>query len=241
MRTRTTTVPHPAKFPPRIIEVIKLVLMHCMMTFKIPEHIFDPFLGTGGIAEIGEDWKLTGMEIEPEWAKQASERGIETHVGDSRRVPFPDRYFGAICTSPAYGNRLADNYAPDMKNPKHKWRRTYRISLGRPLSQGNGGALRWGNKYRELHAQVWKECVRVLCDGGLFILNIKDHYRKGKLQRVPEWHRDVLLGLGLELIDEVKIPLKGDQNTNTMRSRGVKVLGHELLYVFRKPTQTEED
>ena len=235
MSSKTTTVSHPAKFPKPILREIDLLLEKHFPPIGVPQRLCDLFLGQGGISGLHGDWELSGVEIEPEWAKQATEKGINTYIGDSRNLPFPGQHFGVICSSPGFGNRLADSYAPDMTNPKNKWRRSYRIDLGRPLSPGNGAALHWGDEYRDLHAQVWKEGGRVLCPGGLVILNIKDHYRKGVLQRVSEWHRDVIIDLGLELIDEVKVPLKGDQNTNTMRTRGVKVVDHELLYVFRKP------
>ena len=234
-------VRHPATFPQKIIEEIECILYKHLDDPDIPGLMLDPFAGTGKITDVEGGWVFVGIEIESEWADQAADRGVTAYVGDSRHLPFPERLFNVICTSPAYGNRLADDYAPDMTDPKNRMRRSYRIALGRPLSPGNGGALHWGDEYRELHEQVWKECVRVLLGGGLFILNIKDHYRKGVLQRVPEWHRDVLRGLGLELVDEVRIPLSGDQNTNTMRSRGVQVEDYEILYVFRKPTSLRQD
>ena len=44
-----------------------------------------------------------------------------------------------------------------------------------------------------LHVAVWTECRRVLKPGGIFVLNVKDHIRKGVLQEVTKWHSVALL------------------------------------------------
>jgi hypothetical protein len=53
---------------------------------------------------------------------------------------------------------------------------------------------------------VWAEAIRVLRAGGWFVLNISDHIRGGQQQRVSDWHRNCLEGLGLVLVDEIPIP-----------------------------------
>ena len=110
---------------------------------------------------------------------------------------FGDATFDAICTSPTYGNRMADHHNARDASPRH----TYRHVLGRPLTRGNSGALQWGDgiageEYRALHVAVWTECRRVLKPGGIFVLNVKDHIRGGVLQEVTKWHSVALLMLG---------------------------------------------
>ena len=227
---------HPAPFPPRIIEVIDALLReYC------PEGgtLLDPFVGIGGISKVQGPWSIYGVEIEPEWAIQAEEAGVDVHVGDSKSLPWEDGSFDVIATSPAYGNRMADAYAPHMLDTKHRKRRSYRIYLGRPLSPNNGGAWHWGDCYRILHSWVWEECVRVLREGGIFILNCKNHMRKKELQLVTEWHLETLQNLGLKLLTVKEVPLKGDQNTNSMRSRGVRVVDYETVAVLRKEEETQ--
>ena len=226
---------HPATFPASILEIIDFLLHIHWISPLVPMRLLDPFVGIGGIADLEWSGGLYGVEIETEWAIQAEERGITTHTGDSRKMPWPDEHFGGICTSPAYGNRLADGYAPDMSDPKHKSRRSYRIDLGRELSAGNGGSLPWGHDYRALHRAVWDECWRVLAPGGLLLLNIKNHVRNGELQEVAKWHLEVLRGLGFVVLEMHALELRGDQNTASMRKRGLKVVDHEFVYVLRKP------
>ena len=231
---------HPATFSKPILGVINDVLCRHGADIDVPRRLIDPFVGVGGVAGVDWEGEKYGVEIEAEWAKQAAEKGITTHVGNSRKLPWPDEYFGIICTSPAYGNRLADGYAPDMTDPKNKHRCSYRIDLERPLTRGSGSALKWGDKYRALHAEVWRECVRVLHQNGLFILNVKDHYKKRKrdkesqLQEVAKWHLGTLLGMGMELVAEVKVPAKGDRNTAAMRAQGKSTVDFEWVFVLRK-------
>lgn len=228
---------HPASFPPKILDVIDLLLEQFDNALLwVPSRLLDPFAGIGGVADLSRDGETYGVEIEPEWAEQAMARGVITHIGDSRHLPWPDAFMGAICTSPTYGNRLADKYFPNMSDSKHRKRRSYRIYLGRPLTPGNSGAMHVGDDYRNLHRSVWAECVRVLAPGGLFILNIKDHSRNGVLQGVPDWHVKTLEGLGLVLLERKEVPLRGDQNTATMRKLGVAVVDYELVIVFQKPS-----
>lgn len=110
-------------------------------------------------------------------------------------------------------------------------RYTYRISLGRALSDGNGGGLQWGPAYRALHTSVWAECVRVLRPGGWLLLNISDHYRKKVLQGVDLWHAAVLGRFGLDLVRQ--LPISTSRNGNGA-NRDLRD-SCEWLLVFRKP------
>ncbi len=175
-------VDHPAKFSAPITELLTGLLKDA------PGPVLDPFAGVGTIHHLGRDDTI-GVEIEPEWAT-CHERTI---TGDSRHLLLTDNSVGTVCTSPAYGNRMADAYAGDAKGSK---RRTYRISLDRELSEGNGAGMQWSGAYRRFHADVWGECDRVLQTGGLFILNVSDHIRGGKRQHVSDWHLYTLLGMG---------------------------------------------
>lgn len=229
------SVPHPASFPPKIINVIQPMVDKLVDEDLVGVKLLDPFVGIGGVEAMGLPWEYHGAEIEPEWAVQAENRGINVHRGDARNLPWPDEHFAAVCTSPAYGNRMADSYAPDMSDNKHSKRRSYRIYLGRPLTEGNGGALHWGSEYRDLHAAVWEEAIRVLKPRGIFILNCKDHVRKKEIQQVTAWHVQVLIELGLEAVEAKPVWLKGDQNTNSMRKRGIQVVDYEWVVALRKP------
>jgi hypothetical protein len=84
--------------------------------------------------------------------------------------------------------------------------------LGRPLTPGNSGALQWGEEYRALHVAVWTECRRALKPGGIFVLNVKDHIRKGVLQPVTNWHAVTLLMLGFVCTRRVHVPCPGQRH-----------------------------
>lgn len=107
---------------------------------------------------------------------------------------------GLVAQSPGRGS---DGPADCAKCSGSGWRDhrriTYRHRLGRALTPGSAAGLQWGPAYRHLHIAAWREALRVLRPGGLFVLNIKDHVRGGKLQRVPEWHVQTLQALGARL------------------------------------------
>jgi hypothetical protein len=164
--------------------------------------ILDPFAGIGRVHQLqhrhGSVWLRTvGVELEHEWAAEHP----RTICADATRLPLADRSVDAIVTSPAYGNRLADSY--DGRDGSK--RSTYRIALGRPLSVGSGAALHWGSEYRDLHRSAWAEACRVLKPGGLFVVNVSDHIRKGKRQAVARWHLQALQQLGLHLWQSVQV------------------------------------
>lgn len=216
-----TAVAHPAKFSAPVLDAAN----HLLAARIAPQaRVLDPFAGIGLIHRLGAQYDTVGVELEPEWAA-AHPRTI---VGDSRHLPFPDATFDAIVTSPAYGNRMADRYAGDAKGST---RHTYRIALGRPLSDGNGAGLQWGQEYRDLHAAVWTDCERVLKPGGWMLVNVSNHIRKGLEQRVVEWHTRTLLALGL-FIDAV-IPV-GTRRMRYGENHEARVAAERIL-VLRKP------
>jgi tRNA G10 N-methylase Trm11 len=137
----TTAPPHPARFTPSIMEMFtELADRHHLHDARV----LDPFAGTGRVNDLGLD--SVGVEIEPEWAGMSP----RTLVGDATALPFPAGTFGAVITSPTYGNRMADHH--DARDGSR--RTTYRHLLGRPLSAGNAGAMQWGEPYQDLHRQA---------------------------------------------------------------------------------------
>jgi len=219
---------HPAAFPAKIIEAIRTALPDDGL------RVLDPFCGVGKVASVNPTWVCCGVEIEKEWAAQARERGVLCLTGDAREnVGSFLGHVDAIVTSPCYGNRMADLYAPPPEK-KHQMRRTYRIALGHDLSPGSAAGLQWGDDYRTLHEQVWRVCVDKLRPGGRFVLNIKNHPRNGVEIGVAEWHLSTLMGLGLYLRSAQFVPATGDQNTATMRARGVKVVDGEWVFTLER-------
>jgi len=169
--------------------------------------ILDPFGGTGKVFLLNQ-WlpqaQIQAVEIEPEWAKQHP----RTIVGSALALPFPTGYFDAICTSPTYGNHMADQSKGDAQDRHHKAKTNkYFALLGRKMHPDNSGQLHWNRGYQEFHQRAWQEVSRVLAPGGLFVLNIKNHIRQGQEMLVTEWHIETLCEMGYQVRKYKKLPV----------------------------------
>lgn len=198
----TSNPQHPAKYTDALLSAFVKMLNGC-------NKILDPFGGTGKVFLLNRWYpsaEIHAVEIEPEWAKIHP----QTTLGNALALPWQDNYFDGVCTSPTYGNRMADH---DEGTIALGWeyRRTYAAALQKKLHPDNSGAMQWGSAYKEFHAKAWQEATRVLKDGGVFVLNIKNHIRAGIEQPVTEWHIETLLSLGYEMVEHNKI------NTPSMR------------------------
>lgn len=208
-------IDHPAKYSDVLMPIFDKYLPK-------DGDILDPFAGTGKLKQIRPNATL--LEIEPEWAKISG-----AIVGDATNMPFPDSSFDAICTSPTYGNRMADNFVDHQKSKGYK-RHTYRHYLNRELSPNNSGGMQWGDKYKELHIKAWGECYRVLRNGGIFVLNISDHIRGGKVINVSDWHKKIIQSIGFELILSEEVITKRQKHGANSKLR----VDHEDVIVFLK-------
>ena len=186
--------PHPAKYSDPFLPIFASILENRKL-------VFDPMAGTGKLALI-KDYGFTGQvycnEIEPEWINREYrvDQWFNTDATDLSFIKSDT--FDAICTSPTYGNRMADHH-----NAKDNSRRiSYFHYLGRPLCKNNTGQMQWGDNYKYITTLIYAECIRTLATYGLFVLNISDHIRKYKIIPVADWHKELLLSFGLLCLND---------------------------------------
>jgi hypothetical protein len=165
----------------------------------------DIFGGIGGLAKVknyGFNGKVIINEIEPKWAKIAKKVADKVICGDARKLPLQTKSIDAIITSPTYGN--------DMGRTAPSRNRTYTVcNDNNPLKEGNTGKLIWGDTYKSIHIDAYKEAFRVLTTKGVLVLNVKNHIRKGKEQKVTQWHLTTLKNIGFNIVKTIKIKTKG--------------------------------
>ena len=231
MVTVATMPRHPAKYTDVLLPVFARILRE-----HGAQSVLDPMAGVGKIGllrDYGFTGRIVANEIEPEWAVQAPPH-VEMHVGDAANMTWArDGEFDAIVTSPTYGNRMSDHH-----NARDGSRRyTYRHALGRPLHEANTGKMQWGKAYREAHRRIWAECIRVLRSGGVFVVNVKNHIRRGEIVRVSEWHAEELQRQGLRFLDKITIQTPGIRHG---ANAGLRV-DHEDVWVFKKPFGSDNE
>jgi hypothetical protein len=227
---------HPAPYSEAVIEAISPWLtQEGIRRGDIPLRIWDPFGGIGRIHwfhhEHGD--RTWAGELEPEWVSHHR----RTIVADALHPPVRTDWWHAVVTSPSYGNRFADLY--DGRDGSK--RRTYRIALDRPLSEGSGAGLQWGDEYRRVHEAAMSAQVPLLVDDGLLIVNMSNHLRTldrrdGQIEmHVVEWYVACVVGLGLRLVavQPVKTPRFGFGANSDARAE------YEYLIVARKPGKAE--
>ena len=233
--------PHFARYSPAIVDAIE-------PRIGDSKRILDPLAGTlerlAVLEQPDRGWhQVFGVELEPEWVEGYSHPRLVQ--GDATKLPFPDHSFDVICVSPSYGNRDSDRTGGWWDNPDRK---TYAAALGRnptPVRVTRRGNVRGSlclpfshPLYRAGHALVWAETVRVLKPDGMFVIVLKNFIAGGAVNRVSQWHRDLLRdGLGLREVDDTSVSARGRRIGANATVRAEQV---DKIYISLRPPEAGE-
>jgi SAM-dependent methyltransferase len=200
-KLQTKIIYHPAKFSDVMIPIFAQKLQGY-------DRILDPMAGTGKIARIrdrGWEGEIYCNDLEPEWVDpKISEDGLPvfwSFMDAAKMTQFNDDFFDAICTSPTYGNRLADHWNRKEFSVRH----SYTFDLGHDLHPENTGKMHWGESYMIKHIAIWRECLRVLRTTGRLIINISNHIRRGKEIDCVSFHKTVLTQAKCKIVEEIPV------------------------------------
>lgn len=92
--------------------------------------------------------------------------------------------------------------------------------------------MQWGIDYRAFGVKVISEMIRVARPGGLIIVNISNHIRKGAEIPVAEWWRDSMTSAGLILEQDIPVQTPRMGFGANAKAR----VDCEWVYVTRKPS-----
>lgn len=211
-------VRHPATYNKALFPIMSSMLWGC-------ERLLDPMAGVGKIFKLRDYLTpppdITAIEIEPGFARAH----LEVQVGNALNLSFAENTFDAICVSPPWANRMADQF----NSLDHSIRLTYFHCLGQKLAEYNGGAFQWGPKYRAFITAAWIEARRVLQPGGRFVLDIGNHIRKHQEIDVSGWMKKEMIRIGYTFVTDVSV------NTRRLRfgRNHDKRIDHEFVMLFR--------
>lgn len=205
-------VRHPAKFNGKILDSIGYMVTREGQIANRELVVVDPFAGVGGVHvmpnPMGLGMTRVGVELEWEWAKEGGKLGPMVQ-GDALRLPFRDGSVDVVVTSPTYGNRMADKHNARDGSKRNTYTHVMVGETGHGLRSGNSGAMQWGEEYRKFHLAAWAECDRVLGRWGAMVLNVKNHVRKGVVQRVVQWHVGVWRDMDWEIAAQDAVKVSG--------------------------------
>ena len=182
---------HPAQWTDGVLDVAAAILRDTVDVDR-GLRVLDPMAGLGGALSLRS---MLGSHVDVVVSDIHVWDGAHPAVvqGDAAELPHDDGVFGAVVTSPPFGNRLADRLSVDGDQ-----RLTYADRRGADAEEGDVSGMQWGDAYRRAMTAVWAECCRVLAPGGVLVVEVKDHIREGRWIEVAEWHTLTLTGLGME-------------------------------------------
>lgn len=199
MTRATSGVKHPAKYSPSILDT-----MRDLLSTRITEDArgIDPFAGVGRCHQLG--WWVVGGELEMPWCREHLGHGPVVRA-DATCLPYRAQTFDFAVTSPTYGNRFADKHNARDGSTRRSYTHDLRASLDDPeyqLHPNNTGGMKWGREYWKLHNAAYDELWRVLRDGAVFVCNVSDFIKGGRVVRVVDWHRRSLTSRGFSVAEE---------------------------------------
>ncbi len=118
---------HPAKYSEEFLPLFADLL-------KGYRNVLDPMAGTCKISEIkrfGYQGKIYANELEREWVEtwDYKDNLDEITFCDAQDLPYNEGFFDSICTSPTYGNRMADHHNAKDGSKRNTYNSFYRQEI----------------------------------------------------------------------------------------------------------------
>ena len=110
--------------------------------------------------------------------------------------------------SPDYGNRFSDQYLGTpaevelrAKTGRAPRRRSYAISLNRPVSEGSTCRYGFGPIWRKMHTEIFTAVTRVCLPEARLALNVSDFFENRQRVDVVRFWVQLASSLGWSIVD----------------------------------------
>jgi len=246
--TREATT-HPAKFPHG--PLFRLI------TFGFEEGwwgrgdlVVDPMagVGCGGILFSAAGVRWWGLELDPRYHKwgQQSLDGLreanydlghpqpELCLGDARDLPmYFDGECDAIVTSPPYAESL---HNPGGCRSTVKTGTSHFHDPADSYGGANGqvGRLKW-DAYWESMEHIYGQCLEVLKPGGIFVANVRNYCKRGKLVLLSRATGACLQRVGFEPVASIRCMMGGSGSMfrHMNKAKGLPTSDYDHFIVMR--------
>lgn len=230
-----TAVTHPCRYTTAVLDEIAGLLNGEAFAQGLNRlAVIDPFAGTGERVyrhKTFTEHVWCGLELEESFIAAPW-----VMPGNALNIPFGARSFHAYATSFVFPNRMTDTFVTAEGSP-HTYM-TYRHAAAAnhqqrtyQLHQANAGGMRWGDAYRAFHSRAIAEGIRVLGQGGLFVVEMKDHLVKGECVHVTDWFCEEFRRQRCGICGTIDVPVTGNRK-GSAGSRDQRV-DHSTIIVAR--------
>jgi len=233
---------HPAKYNDAIIRAMSSTVARYVAEqdrqwgwTKRGERIklLDPMAGVGRCHELITRHWIVGGELEMPWARQGvDERGGVMIQHDASNMPSASNTFHCVFFSPDYGNRMADSHNARDGSKRHTYTH-YAREQGWELRPETTCKQPWGRTYYGPHAKIMRDVDRVLVEGGVCVVNVKNFVKAGEVVNVVGWYRSVMSGmLGMNVREVRDVETTGLRHGQNYDAR---VAGEVLIVGVKEP------
>lgn len=242
MKAAAISVAHPCPWTIEVLDEVARELNLEAERLGLPRlAVIDPCAGTGERVfnhPTYQEHVYIGLELEESFIAAPW-----VQHGNARHIPYGAGSFDAYATSFVFPNGMCDSFISSEADDSYRMTYSHKARKNRGdrtyvLHADHAGRYSWARgskkaeqRWKELHVDFIREGIRVLKPGGLFIVEMKDHWAGDELVPVAAWLIDRFVELGCTLEGVTRIPVRGNRKGSNREIREE----HTNLILARTP------